>query len=141
MGWSDVYDRDQRGWLWRCGDLGIYVAAEAEAESGQWLLLDQSDGLPANAMNSGSVFVDDDTSLWWGADNDLTHYTPPADLVTPQFSPQVFVSAFSWDAQAPKLAEANWSRRAISSKITLCPAPSRSFAERTRAVRSESRTT
>ena len=57
-------------------------------------------------MNSGSVFVDEDGSLWWGADNDLAHYTPPSDLVTPQFAPQVFVSAFSWEGQEPKLADA-----------------------------------
>ena len=102
---SDTLDADQRGRLWRAGDLGIYVADQAEAEAGKWLQLDQSDGFPANGMNSGSVFVDDG-SLWWGSDNDLAHYLPPSDLVTPRFSPQVFVSALSWDGAAPRLAEA-----------------------------------
>ena len=82
------------------------MANQAEAEAGKWLDLNQSDGFPATGMNSGSVFVDDEGSLWWGADNDLAHYMPPADLVTPQFSPLVFVSAFSWDGQSPKPAEA-----------------------------------
>jgi len=99
-------DGDQRDWLWRSGDLGIYVADAAEAEAARWLQLDQSDGFPANDMNSGSVFVDNDGSLWWGADNDIAHYTPPPDLVHPQFSPQVFVSAFSFDNNPPRLAEA-----------------------------------
>jgi len=103
---GDTLDADHRGWLWRGGDLGIYVADAAEAEAGNWLQLDQSDGFPTNSMNSGSVFVDDDGSLWWGADNDLAHYAPPSDLVHPQFAPQVFVSAFSWEGQAPRLAEA-----------------------------------
>ncbi len=103
---GDTLDADQRGWLWRGSDQSIYVADPAEAEAGQWLPLDGSDGFPANDMNSGSVFVDDDGSLWWGADNDLAHYTPSADLVRPQFAPQVFVSAFSWDGGAPRLAEA-----------------------------------
>jgi ligand-binding sensor domain-containing protein/tRNA A-37 threonylcarbamoyl transferase component Bud32 len=103
---SQTMDTDKRGWLWRSGDQGIYVADTAEAEAGQWLKLDQSDGLPANDMNSGSVFVDDDGSLWWGADNDLAHYSPPPDLVRPKFAPQVFVSAFSWDNKPPRLAEA-----------------------------------
>jgi len=103
---SDTFDADHDGRLWRGGSLGIYVAGVAQAEAGDWLQLDRSDGFPASDMNSGSVFVDSDGSLWWGADNDLAHYTPPQDLVSPSFAPQVFVSAFSWENQAPKLAEA-----------------------------------
>jgi tRNA A-37 threonylcarbamoyl transferase component Bud32 len=103
---GDTIDADHRGWLWRGGDLGFYVADAAEAEAGEWLQMDRSDGFPANGMNSGSVFADNDGSLWWGADNDLAHYTPPADLVAPRFAPQVFVSAFSWDGAAPRMAEA-----------------------------------
>lgn len=103
---GDTMDADRRGRLWRGGDAAVYVADAAQAEAGKWLGLDQSDGFPANGMNSGSVFVDEDGALWWGADNDLTHYTPPEDLVTPQFAPQVFVSAFSWDGQEPRLADA-----------------------------------
>ena len=90
---NDTLDADNRGWLWR-GSNGVYVANAAEAEAGQWLLLDQSDGLPASGMNSGSVFTDTDGTLWWGADNDLVHFIPPADLVTPRFSPQVQISRF-----------------------------------------------
>jgi tRNA A-37 threonylcarbamoyl transferase component Bud32 len=99
-------DIDRRGWLWRGGGVAIYVADQSDAEAGKWLQRDQSDGFPANGMNSGSVLVDDDGSLWWGADNDLAHYLPPSDLVAPRFSPQIFVSAFSWDGQSPRLAEA-----------------------------------
>ena len=87
-------------------DSGTYVAEAGDAEDGKWLELDQSDGFPANGMNTGSVFVDSDGSLWWGADNNLVHYTPPSDLVTPRFAPQIFVSAFSWDGAPPRLAEA-----------------------------------
>jgi serine/threonine-protein kinase len=99
-------DADRRGWVWRAGEGGVYVASAAEAEAGEWLQLDQSDGFPANGMNTGSTFVDNDGSVWWGADNDLAHYLPPSDLVAPQFSPRIFVSALSWDGQAPRLAEA-----------------------------------
>jgi hypothetical protein len=106
IGDNDTIDADHRGWLWRDAGTDIDVATEAEAVDGKWLPLDQSDGFPANDMNSGSVFVDNDGSLWWGADNDLAHYTPPADLVAPQFSPQIFLSALSWDGAAPKMAEA-----------------------------------
>ncbi len=102
---SDTIDADQRGWLWRSSDSGIYVASATDAENGRWLQLDQADGFPANDMNSGSVFVDNDGSLWWGADNDLAHYVPPRDLVAPKFAPEVFVSAFSIDGAPPRMAE------------------------------------
>jgi hypothetical protein len=82
------------------------VATPAQAEAKDWLALNQLDGFPASDMNTGSVFADADGSMWWGADNDLAHYTPPADLVQPEFAPQMFVSAFSWDNKAPRLAEA-----------------------------------
>ena len=103
---DDVLTADRSGRLWRSGDLGIYVANPAEADRGEWLKLDESDGFPADDINSGSYFTDSDGSLWWGADNDLAHYLPPADLATPEFAPQVFVSAFSWNGSTPRLAEA-----------------------------------
>ncbi len=103
---SVTLDTDRSGRLWRGGLLGIYVADEVEAEAAQWLRLDKSDGFPANDMNAGSFFVDKDGSFWWGTDNDLAHYSPPPDLVSPGFAPEIFVSAFSWEGQAPRLAEA-----------------------------------
>ena len=84
---GDGMEADHRGWIWRSGGAAMYVADDAEDEAGQWLQLDQSDGFPANDMNSGSFFADDDGSLWWGADNDLAHYTPPPDLVHPPLRP------------------------------------------------------
>ncbi|HXB72408.1 MAG TPA: protein kinase [Candidatus Acidoferrales bacterium] len=97
---SDTLDVDHRGWLWRGGNLGMYVADQAGAEAGMWLNL-ESDGFPADGVNSGSVFIDDDGSLWWGSDDALSHYLPPSDLVAPQFSPQIFLSAFSWNGGSP----------------------------------------
>ncbi len=103
---NDVIDADRSGHLWRSAERGIYVADPAQAEAGHWLRLDQSDGFPANDMNSGSVFMDTDGSLWWGADNDLAHYSPPADLVTPASAPNLFLSAFSWNGAPPRMADA-----------------------------------
>src|SRR5580698_8775563 len=102
---GDSLDLDGSGRLWRGGDLGVYTADPAEDEAGNWLKLDLSDGLPANAIHSRSVFADDDGSMWWGADNDLLHYLPPDDLVTPRFAPRIFVSAFTSEASAPHLAD------------------------------------
>jgi tRNA A-37 threonylcarbamoyl transferase component Bud32 len=103
---SDTLDLDRAGRLWRGANLAVYVADQVGAEAGTWLKLDQSDGLPANGMNSGGVFADDDGSMWWGADNDIAHFLPPPDLVAPQTAPQVFLSAFSWDGGMPRMAEA-----------------------------------
>ena len=103
---SLTFDIDQRGWLWRGGANGLSIARPVDAEAGKWLHFDQSDGLPSEGVNSGSYFADTDGSLWFGINVNIVHYTPPSDLVTPQFAPQVFVSAFSWEGQAPRLAEA-----------------------------------
>ena len=103
---GDTFDVDGGGRLWRSGERAMFVADPAQAEAGHWLRLDSSDGFPANDMNSGSVFADTDGSLWWGADNDLAHYIPPRDLVSANTAPSVFVSAFSWNGGAPRLAEA-----------------------------------
>jgi len=100
------FEVDPRGWLWRSDGNGVYVADPDEAEAGQWLTLDGSDGFPDSGMNSGSLYVDHDGSIWWGTTNNVVHYNPPPDLVRPKFAPQVFVSAFSWEGQAPRLAEA-----------------------------------
>jgi len=103
---SLTFDPDRRGWLWRGGNHGMSVADPAAAESGKWLHFDRSDGLPAEAVNSGTFFSDRDGSVWWGAANNIAHYTPSPGLVKPQAAPQVFVSAFSWNGGAPRLAEA-----------------------------------
>jgi ligand-binding sensor domain-containing protein len=102
-GGTDALELDQHTRLWR---EGLYVADPTQAEAGNWMELNQYDGFPTTSINSGSFFTDPDGSLWWGADNDLVHYNPPPDLVTPQFSPNVFLSAFSWNGNPPKLAEA-----------------------------------
>ncbi len=102
---NDVIDADRSGRLWRSAERGIYVADPAQAEAGHWLGLDQSDGFPANDINSGSLFTDSDGSLWWGADNDLAHFLPPSDLVTPAFAPNLFLSAFSWNGAPPRMAD------------------------------------
>ena len=100
------FDVDQRGWLWRGGNAGLSVADPAEAAAGKWLHFDQSDGLSGEGVNSGSYFADTDGSLWMGIDISIFHYTPPPDLVTPAFAPQVFLSAFSWNGGPPKFSEA-----------------------------------
>jgi streptogramin lyase len=103
---SLTFDVDRRGWLWRGGTRGLSVADPASAAGGKWLFLDPSDGLPGTGANSGSYFDDTDDSIWLGIDVNIFHYLPPPDLVTPRFAPRIFVSAFSVENQAPRLASA-----------------------------------
>jgi tRNA A-37 threonylcarbamoyl transferase component Bud32 len=103
---SITLDVDRRGWLWRGGNRGVSVADPAEAEAGKWLYLDQSDGLSGEGVNSGSYFADSDGSIWFGIDISIFHYLPPSDLLTPRFAPQIFLSSFSYEGSAPKIAEA-----------------------------------
>jgi tRNA A-37 threonylcarbamoyl transferase component Bud32 len=102
---SYIFDADQNGLLWRGGAKGISVADPASAEAGNWLYLDPSDGLPAAGVNNGAFLADSDGSVWWGADNTISHYTPPSDLIHPKFAPKVWVSAFSLNGGGAKLAE------------------------------------
>ncbi len=100
------FGSDRRGWLWRGASDGVYVADTEQARRGEWLHLDRGDGLPGIDTNRRSFVEDDDGSVWFGVDNSVIHINPPDDLVHPYFAPQVFVSAFSWEDQAPKLAAA-----------------------------------
>jgi len=100
------FDVDRRGWLWRGGNKGLSVADEANAKEGRWLFLDQSDGLSGVGVNSGSYFADRDGSVWMGIDMSIFHYSPPDDLMTPRFAPRIFVSAYSWNGSAPRMADA-----------------------------------
>lgn len=103
-GYGNFFESDRRGWLWRGTPDGVYVADPKEAEEGNWLRLDRSDGLPAIDANQRSFREDRDGSVWFGADNSVIHLFPPDDLVHPRYSPSVFISAFSWNGGAPVLA-------------------------------------
>jgi hypothetical protein len=69
-------------------------------------VLDQSDGLPGQGINTGSYFADSDGSIWSGIDISIFHYQPPDDLLTSRSAPKIFLSSFSWNGGAPRLAGA-----------------------------------
>jgi predicted Ser/Thr protein kinase len=98
-------DVDSRGWLWRGTQDGIYVADPRDAEKGLWTRLDEVDGLPNSDPNQQGFYNDSDGSVWWlAADRSVTHFRPSSDFVRPAFAPKVFVSSFSWNGEAAKLA-------------------------------------
>ncbi len=99
------FDVDNRGWLWRGGPDGVYAADPASAKTGTWLHLDGVDGLPALYSNQQSFYSDSDGSVWWAADNTITHFNPPSDFIHQKVAPQVTVSGYSWNSNEPKLAD------------------------------------
>ena len=99
-------DVDSRGWLWRGTQDGLYVADPAAAEKGQWIRLDELDGLPDSDFNQQGFYKDPDGSVWWmAADHSITHFRPPDDFVHPAFAPKVFISSFSSNGGPPKLSD------------------------------------
>lgn len=101
------FDVDRRGWLWRGGNHGLSVSDPANAEAGRWLFFDRAAGLSGEGINTGSFLADRDGSVWMGIDLSIFHFTPPADLLTPQFAPDVFLSSFSTGSDSFKMAGTN----------------------------------
>jgi ligand-binding sensor domain-containing protein len=102
LGYS--FSFDLRNWLWLGSGAGVLAADPAQAEEAIWTSLNEDDGLPGTGVNQQSFRNDPDGSVWWAADNAIIHFSPPADFVHPTFSPSVFVSGFSWNGVAPKMA-------------------------------------
>jgi tRNA A-37 threonylcarbamoyl transferase component Bud32 len=95
---------DLRGWIWRGSD-AVYVANSKAAESGEWLALDEQDGLPIPGANENSFLSDADSSIWFASGATVMHFSPRNDFATAFPSPQVFVSGFSFGSDAPRLAD------------------------------------
>jgi protein kinase-like protein/two component regulator with propeller domain len=95
---------DYRGWIWRGTNMD-YVASSGAAEAGEWLRLDQQDGIPSPGGNQYAFFSDSDGSVWFGNNATITHLLPTENFATYFPSPSVFVSGFSFGNGRPVLAE------------------------------------
>ena len=102
--WMCFFSVDRHGWLWRGADAD-YVANPDAAEKGQWLRLDQQDGIPEPGGNVNAFFSDRDGSVWFADQDMIAHFSPPDDFATKFPVPPVFVSAFSIGQNPPALAE------------------------------------
>lgn len=98
-------DVDDNGWLWRGSKNGVYVANLRDALTSDWLHLDKQDGLPALETNQNSFFHDTDGSIWFGAENTITHFMPAAGFANQFPAPKVFISGYSLSGKEPMLAE------------------------------------
>ncbi len=94
---------DQRGWLWRGNDV-LYIAAPEAAKAGEWLRIDERDGVPPPIV-SGNPFVSDpDGSVWFGTATGVAHFSPPEDFATSFPAPPIFVAGFTVSQGAAVIA-------------------------------------
>jgi tRNA A-37 threonylcarbamoyl transferase component Bud32/ligand-binding sensor domain-containing protein len=102
---TNFFEVDHNGWLWRGSNTGIYVADSNGADSANWLHLDKQDGLPALDTNQQAFYTDQDGSIWFGAGNTVTHFSPGNKFATEFPTVAAFISGFSLDGKQAQLAE------------------------------------
>jgi ligand-binding sensor domain-containing protein len=96
---------DRRGWLW-LGNEVMRVASPDAAKAGEWLELDERDGLSPPVANGRPFQSDDDGSVWLGTRTGIAHLSLPEDFVTRFPPPPAFISGFSLGQGADILADA-----------------------------------
>ena len=95
---------DGKGRIWRGSDTE-YVADAATAEAGEWLRLNEVDGLPSITANQNTFLADPDGSVWFASNSYIIHISLPEDFVTKFPAPQVFVAGYSLGNNSPVFAE------------------------------------
>jgi hypothetical protein len=85
---------DHRGWVWLGMDV-LRLATAAAAKAGDWLQLDERDGLAPPQAAGDPIFVDSDNSVWFGTSTGVAHLSLPEDFLTRFPPPPVFISGFS----------------------------------------------
>jgi tRNA A-37 threonylcarbamoyl transferase component Bud32 len=100
------FDADSRRWIWRGGVNAMHVADTREAQDGNWIDLNATDGFHSSVL-AEAFFAASDGSVWWGTqDSSIYHFTPSPDFVRPTHPPSVFLSGYSWNGGPPQFAEA-----------------------------------
>jgi tRNA A-37 threonylcarbamoyl transferase component Bud32 len=102
---THILSVDHRGWLWRANE-AMRVASPAAAKSGEWIQLDEKDGLLPPATMGHPFQSDEDGSVWFGTTSEVTHFSPPEDFATHFPPPPVFIAGFTLDPGREILADA-----------------------------------
>ena len=105
---STSLDFDRRGWIWRGSDNAIYLATAQDAESGEWLRIDEEDGFPQPGINQQTVLDDADGSMWFGNGDTITHFYPGNDFATRLPVPSAFLSGISLTDGSTQIASGSW---------------------------------
>ncbi|MGA2074169.1 MAG: protein kinase [Terriglobia bacterium] len=93
---------DLRGRVWR-GTNGVSVATPASAEAGEWIFLDEHDGVIG--PSSSAFLADSDGSVWTTDAGRIMHFSLPDNFATSFPVPPASITGFSVSGGAPKLED------------------------------------
>jgi hypothetical protein len=96
---------DHRGWVWMGSEVMRFASSDA-AKAGEWLQLDEQDGVSPTVANGDPIYSDNDGSVWFGTSTGIVHFSPPEDFVTRFPPPPVFVAGFSLGQGRDVIADA-----------------------------------
>lgn len=93
FGGAYYLDFDRRGWLWRGFNAHHFADGKHFDSPDDWITLGKSDGFAIPGSNQQGFYLDPaDASVWLGTDDNLYHFTPPADAFSSATVPSVFLS-------------------------------------------------
>jgi tRNA A-37 threonylcarbamoyl transferase component Bud32 len=96
---------DQRGRLWLGANV-LRVATAEGAKAGQWITLNEQDGMQPPWVDEHPFWSDVDGSVWMGTSDSIAHFSPPDDFLTHFPAPSVFIAGFSIGQSGAVLADA-----------------------------------
>ena len=95
---------DHRGRLWS-GNEVLRVATPEAAKAGDWIQLDERDGLSPPWVDGHSFLSDLNGSVWFGTLHEVVHFSPPDNFLTRFAPPPVFIAGFTFGRGMPTLAD------------------------------------
>jgi len=96
---------DARGRLWLGTDVLRFADADA-ARAGDWIKLDEQDGVAPPWVDGHPFLSDPDGSVWFGTTHAVVHFSPPDDFAARFPPPPVFIAGFSLGQNLATLADA-----------------------------------
>ncbi|MBS1876518.1 MAG: hypothetical protein JSU00_25105 [Acidobacteria bacterium] len=76
--WNTTLIRvDRRGWVWRAShDDGVWVSDGVHTDTGDWVHMSETEGLPSAVVGRYALLEDDDGSVWVGTENGIAQLRP-----------------------------------------------------------------
>lgn len=102
---AHFFSTDARDRLW-LGTDALRVATPEAAKAGEWIKLDERDGLSPPWVDGHPFMADADGSVWFGTTIGVEHFSPPEDFASRFPAPPVFVAGFTVGQGTPTLGDA-----------------------------------